>query len=74
METVRAKFSVTSVKKFGNGSANVRLGTVYSETPEDNQFSKAKPSGFIEITIDNPTAQGFLVPGKNFYVDFTLAP
>lgn len=73
MNKVRAKFSVTSVETFSYGGERAKLSAVYSGTPEDNQFAKATPSGAIEITIDNPAAQGFLVPGKNFYVDFSPA-
>lgn len=73
MEKVRAKFTVQSVEKFGYGGEKAKLTAVYSGTPEDNQFAKATPSGAIEIHIDNPAAQGFLQPGKNFYVDFSPA-
>ena len=38
---------------------------------EDNNYAKYTPSAKLEITIDNPEAQGVLKPGKAFYIDFT---
>ena len=38
---------------------------------EDVSFSKATPSGRIEMQIDNPTAIERMPAGKVFYVDFT---
>lgn len=71
---MRAKFTVASVKEFGYGGKEAELNAVYSNgKPEDNEFAKATPSGSIKITVDNPAAKDFLVPGKNYFVDFSLA-
>lgn len=71
---MRAKFTVNSIETFSYGGQRAKLSAVYSGTPEDNQFAKATPSGQLEITIDNPAAQGYLIPGKSYYLDFTPAP
>lgn len=71
---MRAKFSVVSVKEYGYGGKEAELSAVHSGSPEDNQFAKATPSGSIKMTVDNPVAKDFLVPGKSYYVDFTPAP
>jgi hypothetical protein len=73
MKTVRSKFQVVSVKEFAHGSKQAELTTRYSNTPEDNQFAKATPNGNITITVDNPDTKDFLVPGKDYFVDFTPA-
>lgn len=39
---------------------------------EDRSFSKATPTGFMEMQIDNPEVTKELVIGKFYYVDFTL--
>lgn len=52
-------------------SKTAKLNTIYSDSPEDNEFNQATPFGSIEITIDNPKAMDFLKPGKSYYVDFT---
>lgn len=37
----------------------------------DQSFAKATPSGFVEMTVDNPVVASQLVIGKAYYVDFT---
>jgi hypothetical protein len=43
------------------------------ELPEDVRYSKATPSGRIEMQVDNPPARAFFKPGKAYYIDFTEA-
>jgi hypothetical protein len=69
---IRAKMQVQQVVKTLY-SETVKLTAVCGGTPEDNSFSKATPCASMEMTIDNPDAQGKLVPGKNYYLDFTPA-
>jgi hypothetical protein len=69
--TVRGKFTVISWTDFGTSSRSVKLMPIYdTDTPEDQRFAKATPSGSIEMTIDNPVALAELQIGKRFYVDF----
>jgi hypothetical protein len=86
--SVRAKFCVTGIKKNfykgqkteANPSGVVPCGSAVSLAPqydptidEDRRYSKATPSGSIELLIDNPPAEAFFEPGKLVYVDFTSA-
>ncbi len=75
---VRAKFAVINIvtkawgPQPGQSTSFVHLEPRYDESiPEDQRFQKATPSGHIEMQIDNPAAVAILVPGKQFYVDFT---
>ena len=68
---MRAKLTVSSVTDNGYSDV-VKFGCLYSQTPEDNSFAKATPSGSCELTIDNPALRGQLKPGQKFYVDFTF--
>jgi hypothetical protein len=74
---MRAKFQTQSVTDFGYGSKQVKLCAVYAiseeRNKEDNQFSKATPSGTIEMMISAEGALDFIKPGKKYYVDFTEA-
>lgn len=66
--------SVLQVTKTAYGSEIVELSAVYVNVkPEENSYAKGTPSASLKMTIDNPGAQGVLVPGKNFYVDFSPA-
>lgn len=74
---VRAKFQVTQVITTEYGphttpSKRIVLEPRYdAKLAEDVSFSKATPSGRIEMQIDNPVAIEQLPVGKTFYVDFT---
>jgi hypothetical protein len=76
MKTIRAKFNCSTVKK-DTVSENITLHAVYGtddkDNEENNQFSQATPFGELQMTIDNPTAQGFFKEGNNYYLDFTAA-
>ena len=72
---MRAKFYVNSVTDFEGGTKQAQLRAVYDDGhPENNQFAKATPGGELSISIDNPAAQDFFVPGQAYYLDFTKAP
>lgn len=75
MARTRAKFQCNWVKDHGNNTKIVQLGVVYSKVDgtEDRDFTKATPSGHIEMQIDNPAAAVQFVPGRQYYVDFTDA-
>jgi hypothetical protein len=73
---VRAKFKVTEIieRQFTPGykQTSIVLTPQYdSKIAEDVSFSKATPSGRIEMQIDNPDALAALPIGDEFYVDFT---
>ena len=72
--SVRAKFMVYSVREFAHnaGSKEIILQPQYDETiPEDRRFYAATPSGEFRMLVNNPLALEQLIPGKQFYVDFT---
>ncbi|MDR3741622.1 MAG: hypothetical protein P4L40_21595 [Terracidiphilus sp.] len=73
MEVVRGKFKVTAVTQRDPWApyVEIELSAVYSNTPEDNSYAMAKPSGSIKMTVTNPEAIALLPVGKSFYVDFT---
>lgn len=72
-KTIRAKFTVESVNHLAYGDHIVKMSARYSDSPEDNQFAKATPSGSLEMWVSNPDALDFLEPGKQYYLDFSEA-
>ena len=73
---VRAKFKVTSVvtTQFAPNyeQKKIVLEPQYDQKiAEDVSFSKATPTGRIEMQIDNPDAIAAMPVGTLFYVDFT---
>ncbi len=73
--TVRAKFTLTSIKSHANWSAKtLTFQAVYDQSiPEDQRFQKATPSGQFEMTVDNPAALEQFVLGQAYYFDMTPA-
>jgi hypothetical protein len=71
MARTRAKFQCLSVTDHG-WNKTVKLQVVYSrkEGEENYDFTKATPSGTIEMTIDNPVAAVQFKPQSYYYVDF----
>lgn len=71
MTTVRAKFQVTSIKRYSWGDhVLIELQTHYDDTiPEDRRFQGAN----ISINLTNPAAFEAFELGKSFYVDFVVA-
>ncbi len=69
---VRAKFSCESVEEFIN-SKRAHLVAIYStDTKENEDFTKATPSGKIEIMISKDArAVDYFIPGNDYYLDFT---
>lgn len=67
---VRAKVTVEQ-----QSGGKVVMTPVYepdaAKDTENARFTKATPSGRIELGIDNPDAMKFFKPGKSYYVDFT---
>lgn len=75
MASVRGKFTVTQVTRnhYNPEAAEITLQPKYSDTPEDNSYSKATPNGNIQLSVSNPLAVESLALGKVFYIDFTPA-
>lgn len=72
--STRAKFECHKIEVDSYGRT-VHLGVVYDAdlAKEDGRFTKATPSGKIEMRVDNPEAAVQFEPGKKYYVDFTEA-
>lgn len=70
-KTIRAKFNVAEITKYGNGGgANIVLMPVVSGSEENKSFWKYTPSGKIELNITEPGAEFEL---GEYYIDFTKA-
>jgi hypothetical protein len=74
MAQFRGKFYVLSVvpQPEDIGGSTVSLHTKYdADTPEDQRFAGATPSGRIDMLVTNPAVLEIAKPGKVFFVDFT---
>ena len=73
--TTRAKFTCTAetTKRYAPAPASSRVydfTAVYDpDSPEDQRYAKATPTGSMSLTVDNPNAE--FVPGKAYYLDIT---
>jgi hypothetical protein len=72
METVRGKFSCTKNIETPYGN-EVSFWALYSNSPEDNSYAAATPSGQISMVVNNPDAKDFFVPGQAYFLDFKKA-
>lgn len=75
---VRAKFKCWSIQhSFSHSSdysaAQVTLVPVYDQDGPNASWSKATPSGKIEMLITNPGAVEQFELGKDYFVDFSPA-
>lgn len=81
---IRAKFRCNhaTVMEFpthaGGGiqkNKKFNFSAIYGKDGENASFSKATPTGTLEITVDEGTA-AFTewVPGNEYYIDFTPVP
>lgn len=75
MARTRAKFQCLSVTDHG-WNKSVKMQVVYSrkEGEENYDFTKATPSGTMEMTIDNPHAAVQFKPQRYYYVDIEECP
>lgn len=72
MSQVRAKFKCIE-KHLKEDGENIILQPVYGDSPENKDFFKYTPGGKIELFTINKSASDAFIPGKEYYVDFTLA-
>jgi hypothetical protein len=78
---MQAMFTVNDVleRKAADGSVMsqiVKLNPVYENNPDhpNYEFWKATPTGSMEMTINNPAAFGYFVPGKKYLLSFEQTP
>lgn len=76
--TLRAKFLCNSVADHRShvafkdgGYTVVSLSACYSSSPEDNQFSKATPTGSFTMTVTTDAGKSFFEVGKSYYLDIS---
>lgn len=73
--TMRAKMVLENVfaNTWGPGVKAIFRCNYDHSLPEDQSFSLATPTGFMEMQVDNPEAAKQLVIGQAYYVDFSPA-
>lgn len=70
---IKAKFRCNSVTDNGYNK-QAKLSAVYGTEGENADYSKATPSGQLEISIDKETkASDFFEPSKDYYLTFEEA-
>jgi hypothetical protein len=74
--TTRAKFRCGSVETYthdpSKGVRTYRFNAVTdASTPENERYARYTPIGELRIQVDNPAVE--FIPGKDYYLDFTLA-
>jgi len=73
MTTVRLKMRAYTKSHNYGGSFGVKLSVVSGTTEENEKFFKATPSGSLEFNSVNQDAAKMFEPGKEYYIDVTLA-
>lgn len=78
--SVRGKFTLTAITSTSWSptapvTKTLKFSTTYDPTiPEDVRFSKATPTGHLEMVVDNPAALEQFELGRAYYLDFTPVP
>lgn len=80
--TTRCKFMCNWAQVGANGvPTKVHFDAVYPDKEKDgfahdenHAFFTATPYGQIDIAVQNPAGAEVLIPGRAYYVDFTLIP
>lgn len=72
--TTRAKFVCTGFDQASDGTGP-RTYQFYAvtndDTPENERYYRATPSGSLRIAVDNPAVE--FTPGSSYYLDITAA-
>ena len=53
---------------------SIKLTAVVGADGDNEDWAKYTPSGSVELTVDNPRAQGFFKPGAEYFVYFEEVP
>lgn len=73
---IRAKFRCMSVTKHEGNPQSEIVKLCASNGKKDTanaQWAKWTPCGTLDMTINNPDAQGKLEPGKHYFLDIAEA-
>lgn len=75
MSVIRCKMSCREIATHGSNGVvtqeDIRFEAVTGDNSENESWSKATPSGTINISVNNPAAIGQFKLASNYYVDFT---
>ena len=74
---VRGKFKCSEKTVYDSHPDFAKLvfrAVCQDETPENQRFHEATPSGQLEMMVNNPAAVSQFAVGKSYYLDFTEAP
>lgn len=69
---VKAKFKVESVTTFANG-ASIKMHPVQSGSEENKKFYQYTPGGTLDLMVINAETAKQFIPGKEYYIDISLA-
>jgi hypothetical protein len=69
---VRAKFICDDKEDTGEGF-NLIMSAVVDGSAENEQFFKFTPGGSLTLYTVNPAVAEAIEPGKEYYIDITLA-
>jgi hypothetical protein len=69
-KTSRAKFKCKVVTIYED-SKEISLSAVTGSSEENKNFWNYTPSGELKMQIDGPASEMF-VPGKEYYIDFSV--
>jgi len=69
----RARFVCNSVTKFEHrqDEVNLRIEMQVDASSDEHDFTKYTPCGNLSMDVTNPALEGFFIPGKTYYLDFT---
>jgi len=74
MKTVRAKFVITHINRFDDGSIQVNALPVSTGSEENKSFNDYTPGGDLRLNIAaGKPAQELFEDGAEYYLDFTKA-
>lgn len=68
---IKAKFRCNNTPY--EGAREVHMHPVYGDGTENKSYAQATPCGNLSLTITNPDAFPFFVPGEEYYLDITSA-
>lgn len=68
---VKAKMRCWEVAQQEHEIEKVSFYPVCGDTPENNTYAVATPSGAVSLTISNPAVKGWFEVGKEYLFDIT---
>ncbi len=70
---MRAKMKLISIAEYEGQLKELKFNAVHGDSPEDNSYAQATPSGELRLSVTNlPAIEGMKI-GDKFFLDFTKA-